>query len=155
LHEVVALSELAILVTALDDDRHSYAKERRHEQADQNIVNVLRHTGFTVEQAAEAAVRIRDRIPCRFLRIRNRVSTPARNCAATWTIWGRAAPQRDMGSARGALPQLDRRAAHRRCVRPRHFRDADHRRRPPLAGFEVKAARTVFDLGGPRDGGQS
>src|SRR5437588_215784 len=46
---VVALTEMAILVAALDNDRYSYAKERHHKQADQNIINVFRHQDYPLD----------------------------------------------------------------------------------------------------------
>ncbi|GAA3446888.1 terpene synthase family protein [Planomonospora venezuelensis] len=78
-----ALTEMAIATAALDNDRHSLAKELSRRQADQNIYTVLlsRHTGSLAE-AVHAAACLRDRILCRFLRLREatlpRLSSAAR-----------------------------------------------------------------------------
>lgn len=69
---VVALTEMAILVAALDNDRHSFAKERRRNQTEQNIITVLCQRGLRLERAVTEAVRLRDRVLCRFLRVRDR-----------------------------------------------------------------------------------
>lgn len=71
---VVALTEMAILVAALDNDRHSFAKERRLGQTEQNIITVLGQRGLPGEQALAEAVRLRDRVLCRFLRVRDRAA---------------------------------------------------------------------------------
>ena len=71
---VCALTEMAILVAALDNDRHSFAKEVSRCQAEQNIFTVLmRHNNVTLEQAVHDAVALRDRILCRFLWLREKV----------------------------------------------------------------------------------
>jgi hypothetical protein len=71
---VCALTEMAILVAALDNDRHSFAKEASRRQAEQNIFAVLmRQYGSSSARAVEDAVALRDRVLRRFLALRDRV----------------------------------------------------------------------------------
>ncbi|MFF5971959.1 glutamate dehydrogenase [Streptomyces sp. NPDC012769] len=71
---VRALTEMAILVAALDNDRHSLRKELSRGHADQNIYSVLTHHRLlTLAEAVEEAARIRDRVLTRFLRLHDRV----------------------------------------------------------------------------------
>ncbi|MFD1832275.1 terpene synthase family protein [Streptomyces desertarenae] len=71
---VCALTEMAILVAALDNDRHSFAREVGRRQAEQNVFAVLmRQDGSPLAQAMEDAVALRDRVLCRFLDLRDRV----------------------------------------------------------------------------------
>jgi hypothetical protein len=68
---VRALTEMAILVAAWDNDLHSYRKERWEGHTDQNIITVLaHHEGWTDEEAMVRAVGMRDRVLTRFLRLR-------------------------------------------------------------------------------------
>ncbi len=70
---VCALTEMAILVAGLDNDRHSFAKESSRRQAEQNIFTVLmQQDGSSLDQALEDAIALRDRILCRFLALRDR-----------------------------------------------------------------------------------
>ncbi|WP_221939350.1 terpene synthase family protein [Streptomyces sp. 130] len=67
---VRALTEMAICVDALDNDRHSFARESTRRQTDQNLLTVLMaHEGGTPEQALHRAVGLRDTILCRFLEL--------------------------------------------------------------------------------------
>jgi hypothetical protein len=80
---VRAVTEMAIMVAALDNDRHSFSNEMRRGQTDQNVFTVLmRQRGCTLDEAGYAAVALRDRILCRFLRVREallpRASGPLR-----------------------------------------------------------------------------
>jgi hypothetical protein len=71
---VRALTEMAIAVAALDNDRHSARRERARDAADQNIYSVLRqHHGLALAEAVEQATRIRDRILLRFLDVYGQV----------------------------------------------------------------------------------
>lgn len=71
---VCALTEMAILVAALDNDRHSFAKEASRSQTDQNIFNVLmKHEGTDPGQALHQAIALRDSVLCRFLSLREKV----------------------------------------------------------------------------------
>ncbi|MFJ3580820.1 hypothetical protein ACIPPS_01075 [Streptomyces sp. NPDC090127] len=71
---VRALTEMAILVAALDNDRHSLRKELSRGHADQNLYTVLmRHRDLTLQEAVDAATRIRDRVLTRFLQLHDRV----------------------------------------------------------------------------------
>ncbi|MET9295923.1 glutamate dehydrogenase [Streptomyces sp. NPDC003077] len=71
---VCALTEMAICVDALDNDRHSYAKEASRRQAEQNLFSVLmRQYGLTAEEAVRRGVALRDRVLCQFLRLRERI----------------------------------------------------------------------------------
>jgi Terpene synthase family 2, C-terminal metal binding len=68
---VRALTEMAALIAALDNDLHSYRKEAEEAHSGQNIVNVLmHHEHCSLEQAVTRAVAIRDRMMTRFLRLR-------------------------------------------------------------------------------------
>lgn len=75
---VCALTEMAILVAALDNDRHSYNKETGRRQTEQNIVNVLmtRHR-YTLPQAVDEAIALRDAVLERFLVLRDRITPRA------------------------------------------------------------------------------
>ncbi|MEU7133742.1 hypothetical protein [Streptomyces sp. NPDC046261] len=71
---VRALTEMAIMVAALDNDRHSLRKELSRGHTDQNIYNVLmRHQQMSLPEAVEAATRIRDRVLTRFMRVHDRI----------------------------------------------------------------------------------
>ncbi|MFD0691679.1 terpene synthase family protein [Actinomadura fibrosa] len=75
---VRALTEMAILVAAWDNDLHSYRKETVEGHTDQNLVNVLmRDGGGTAEEAMLRAVGLRDRVMARFLRLRDEVRRTA------------------------------------------------------------------------------
>lgn len=80
---VQALTEMAICVAALDNDRHSFARESGRHQTDQNLLTVLMaQDGSTPEQALHGAVALRDSVLCRFLElsetVRVRASPPLR-----------------------------------------------------------------------------
>lgn len=71
---VCALTEMAILVAALDNDRHSFARESRGGEATPNLFTALAHQeGIAVERAVGPAVALRDGVLCRFLTLRERV----------------------------------------------------------------------------------
>ncbi|OKK06882.1 hypothetical protein AMK26_06795 [Streptomyces sp. CB03234] len=71
---VRALTEMAILVAALDNDRHSLRKELSRGHTDQNIYSVLMcHESMSLPEAVEAATRLRDRVLVRFTRLHDRV----------------------------------------------------------------------------------
>ncbi|MFF8844241.1 hypothetical protein ACF08N_16230 [Streptomyces sp. NPDC015127] len=75
---VRALTEMAIMVAALDNDRHSLRKEMSRGHADQNIYSVLmRHQQLSLPEAVEAATCVRDRIMTRFLQVHDRVGPRA------------------------------------------------------------------------------
>ncbi|GGZ07423.1 hypothetical protein CP967_32405 [Streptomyces nitrosporeus] len=75
---VQALTEMAICVDALDNDRHSFARESGRHQTDQNILTVLMaQDGSTPEQALYDAVALRDSVLCRFLELAERVRAHA------------------------------------------------------------------------------
>ncbi|MFF3319571.1 hypothetical protein ACFYV5_29240 [Streptomyces sp. NPDC003035] len=75
---VRALTEMAILVAALDNDRHSLRKEMSRGHTDQNIYSVLmHHRGMAVAEAVEEANRIRDRVLVRFMALHDRVRPTA------------------------------------------------------------------------------
>lgn len=70
---VRALTELAILVMALDNDRHSLVTELGREQTDQNVFTVLlRHHTDSLAQAVHDATAMRDRMLLRFVRLRDK-----------------------------------------------------------------------------------
>ncbi|WP_030663498.1 hypothetical protein [Streptomyces rimosus] len=71
---VCALTEMAILVAALDNDRYSLVKEVTRHQTEQNIFSVLmRHDGSPPARAVADAVALRDRVLHRFLVLRERI----------------------------------------------------------------------------------
>ncbi|MBP2477800.1 hypothetical protein JOF53_006672 [Crossiella equi] len=70
---VRALTDCACLVAALDNDLHSYRKERLLGQTDQNLVTVLQTAGADLESAVRQAVAIRDRLMVLFLALSDSV----------------------------------------------------------------------------------
>ncbi|MET9765054.1 glutamate dehydrogenase [Streptomyces sp. NPDC006372] len=75
---VCALTEMAILVAALDNDRHSHAKEADRDQTDQNIISVLTAQDvLSPRQALREAVALRDSVLDRFLALRADVTRTA------------------------------------------------------------------------------
>jgi hypothetical protein len=81
---VRACTEMSRMLASLDNDLHSYAKDIHRNETDQNIVNVIiaeRHCH--PQDAAVTAMAMRDRIMCRFLRLRDliahRQSAPTRH----------------------------------------------------------------------------
>lgn len=60
---VRALTEMAIMVAALDNDGHSLRREMENGHTDQNIYTVLmRHAGLSPAEAVTEATRLRDRV---------------------------------------------------------------------------------------------
>ncbi|MGP2439198.1 terpene synthase family protein [Streptomyces sp. JW3] len=75
---VRALTEMAILVASLDNDRHSYTKETEHCPTEQNAVNVFQvHHGCSLRQARDETIALRDAVLERFLVLRDRVTPRA------------------------------------------------------------------------------
>ncbi|MGV9885303.1 terpene synthase family protein [Streptomyces sp. NPDC003006] len=75
---VRALTEMAILVAALDNDRHSLVKELSRNQADQNLYTVLMaERSMPLQEAVEAANGLRDRVLRRFLDLHDQVRPTA------------------------------------------------------------------------------
>lgn len=81
---VRACTEMSRMLASLDNDLHSYAKDIHRNETDQNIVNVIvaeRHCH--PQDAVVTAMAMRDRIMCRFLRLRDliahRQSAPTRH----------------------------------------------------------------------------
>lgn len=82
---VQALSEMALTVAALDNDRHSLHKELARGHADQNIYTVLMaERGIGLQQAVGEAAGLRDRILLRFLDLYDRVRPTAGHDLATY-----------------------------------------------------------------------
>ncbi|WP_119726746.1 terpene synthase family protein [Thermomonospora amylolytica] len=72
---VRALTEMAIAVASLDNDRHSLARELGEAHADQNVYGVLLHrNGGSLAAAVRTATSLRDRVLLRFMRLRERVA---------------------------------------------------------------------------------
>ncbi|MFV2117975.1 terpene synthase family protein, partial [Streptomyces sp. Act-28] len=70
---VCALTEMAILVAALDNDHLSRARELDHGQTEQNVVSVLMARGHrSASEALHEAVALRDGVLRRFLDLRDR-----------------------------------------------------------------------------------
>ncbi|MFI9770290.1 hypothetical protein ACIHJG_25965 [Streptomyces sp. NPDC052415] len=75
---VRALTEMAILVAALDNDRHSLRKELTRGHADQNIYAVLQHQRqLSLQESVDAAAAVRDRVLTRFLQLHDRIRPQA------------------------------------------------------------------------------
>ncbi|MGW4027181.1 terpene synthase family protein [Streptomyces sp. NPDC005009] len=75
---VRALTEMAMLVAALDNDQHSHVREINRRQTEQNIVNVLMtHYRYSPRRAVEEAVALRDAVLERFLALRDRITPRA------------------------------------------------------------------------------
>jgi hypothetical protein len=75
---VRALTEMAIMVAALDNDRHSLRKELARNQADQNLYTVLmQERGIALQEAVDMANGLRDRVLQRFLHLHDRVRPTA------------------------------------------------------------------------------
>lgn len=69
-----AATELAIMLAALDNDRHSMLKELVRDQADQNIYTVLMADGsLSLPEAVTVANGLRDRMMLRFLDLLDRI----------------------------------------------------------------------------------
>lgn len=69
---VRAITECMWMIAAWDNDRVSRHKELLAEKDDYNIIDVLqREHGWSVEEATEEAVSLRDRTMCLFLRLRD------------------------------------------------------------------------------------
>jgi hypothetical protein len=68
---VRALTEMAIMVAALDNDRYSLVKELGRRHTGQNLYTVLlHHTCSTLPEAIHEGTRLRDRVLLRFLALR-------------------------------------------------------------------------------------
>ncbi len=114
---VCALTEMAICVAALDNDRHSFARESGRRQTDQNILTVLMaQDGSTAEQALHDAVALRDSVLCRFLelgeKVRARAGRPLRRYLDDLAHgirgnidWARDVPRYLHTYGRGAVPR--------------------------------------------------
>ena len=81
---VRACTEMSRMLASLDNDMHSYAKDIHRNEADQNIVNVIiAERRCHPQDAVITAIGMRDRIMCRFLRLRDliahRQSAPTRH----------------------------------------------------------------------------
>lgn len=71
---VQALTEMASLVAAMDNDRHSLPKDTVLDLADQNFAIVIaQHHHLDINQALQDAIAIRDRILVRFIDLRAQV----------------------------------------------------------------------------------
>ncbi|GHF33310.1 hypothetical protein FHX82_005266 [Amycolatopsis bartoniae] len=80
---VRALTEMAMLVAAWDNDLHSHRKETTEDHTDQNLINVLRvHEGLPPADALAEAYRLRDRVMTRFLELRDQVAADPRTSSA-------------------------------------------------------------------------
>ncbi|MFD0205689.1 MULTISPECIES: terpene synthase family protein [Saccharothrix] len=72
---VRALTEMAIMVASWDNDLHSLHRKLAESSAYPNLVTVLaHHRGLPRDLAAVEAVRLRDRVMARFLRLRETVT---------------------------------------------------------------------------------
>ncbi|MEV8246732.1 MULTISPECIES: terpene synthase family protein [Streptomyces] len=82
---VRALTEMAILVAALDNDAHSLHKELTGGQADQNVYTVLmQELECPLQDAVRAATGLRDRVLLRFIELHDRVRPTAGQDLATY-----------------------------------------------------------------------
>jgi hypothetical protein len=72
---VRACTEMSRMLASLDNDLHSYAKDIHRNEIEQNIVNVIITEQYCHPQdAVVTAMAMRDRIMCRFLSLRDRIS---------------------------------------------------------------------------------
>jgi hypothetical protein len=60
---------MVILLVALDNDRHSLAKELRLGHTEQNVFTALVVEGLSLVDAITEATALRDRVLCRFLQV--------------------------------------------------------------------------------------
>ncbi|MEU9576122.1 terpene synthase family protein [Streptomyces chilikensis] len=75
---VRALTEMAILVAALDNDLHSHIRETARQQTEQSVINVFRvHHHYSLPRAVDEAVALRDAVLDRFLVLRDRITPRA------------------------------------------------------------------------------
>ncbi|MGW7065432.1 terpene synthase family protein [Streptomyces sp. NPDC054855] len=82
---VQALTEMAMMVASLDNDRHSLHKELSRGHTDQNIYTVLMaERGIPLQQAVHEANALRDRMLRRFLHLHDRVRPTAGTDLATY-----------------------------------------------------------------------
>ncbi|MEU8956010.1 hypothetical protein AB0C93_17095 [Streptomyces sp. NPDC048518] len=82
---VRALTEMSIMVAALDNDRHSLRKEIGGGQTDQNIYPVLMaEREIPLQEAVHEANALRDRVLRRFLEVHDRVRPTASEELATY-----------------------------------------------------------------------
>ncbi|WP_437051654.1 terpene synthase family protein [Streptomyces sp. enrichment culture] len=82
---VRALTEMAVLVAALDNDGHSLRKELSGGEADQNVYTVLmQELSCPLQDAVRAATGLRDRVLLRFLQLHDRVAPTAGADLATY-----------------------------------------------------------------------
>jgi hypothetical protein len=71
---VRALTEMAWLIAAFDNDMHSYHRELRGGYTQQNIISVyVYHEGCSGEEALLRATALRDRVMYRFLELREKL----------------------------------------------------------------------------------
>lgn len=72
---VRALTEMATSVPLWDSDIFSYAKESHRSHDGHNLIDAVRTTfGHSPQEALRKAVALRDRVMCRFLRLRDEVA---------------------------------------------------------------------------------
>jgi hypothetical protein len=75
---VRALTEMAILVAATDNDRHSLVKEFSRDVADQNLYTVLMaERSLPLQEAVQAVGALRDRVLLRFIELYDQVRPTA------------------------------------------------------------------------------
>ncbi|MEV0382616.1 hypothetical protein [Nonomuraea sp. NPDC050643] len=100
-----ALTEMAIMIASLDNDRYSLPKELNRGHTGQNLYTVMRHHACTaMPDAIREATRLRDRIRLRFLRLADK-TRPRLSAAGTTYLdglgygivgnaeWGQRAPR--------------------------------------------------------------
>ncbi|WP_282793937.1 hypothetical protein [Streptomyces sp. CC224B] len=82
---VRALTEMAMMVASVDNDRHSLHKELSRGHTAQNVYTVLMaERDLTLQQAVDEAARLRDRVLLRFLDLHDRVRPTAGTDLATY-----------------------------------------------------------------------
>ncbi|MFG3251186.1 terpene synthase family protein [Streptomyces sp. NPDC048187] len=82
---VRALTEMAVMVAALDNDGHSLHKELSGGEADQNVYTVLmQELSCPLEDAVRAATGLRDRVLLRFIELHDRVRPSAGSDLVTY-----------------------------------------------------------------------
>jgi hypothetical protein len=116
-----AAAEARTLVGTLDNDRYSYFRERDLAVKKHNLVDVLRvdDPSLSFAQAVHAAVALRDRIMCLYLRLREQLRLTAgddgRGCVAGLDAVGGGNMNFAAKAARYLLPEMPTRSRARMC----------------------------------------
>jgi hypothetical protein len=108
--EIWALNEMVCTLVGWDNDLLSYHKEVLRGGADHNLVTVLQQeSGYSTDQAVSAAIAMRDRVLCLFLRLHSQVARGAdpglRRYLSGLSAWVRGHLDWGMATARYCNPE--------------------------------------------------